>query len=774
MRLVVLLPIVIVCAALLWFFQATPDATAVKAQPLPIVPANSTPINYQTQVEPILNQRCVVCHACYDAPCQLKLTSKEGLLRGAHKDKVYDGERLLAATPTRLHVDAHSTAEWAKLGFHSVIPSSTSTPQSNVESSVMAQLLLQKKAQPLPTSRQLPESFKLSLNDDYSCPTSEEIGNYQKEYPLGGMPYGLPGLSSTNHNTLIQWISEGADTGKRAPLSKAINQQIDKWENFFNQDSLQAQLMSRYIYEHLFLANLWFFEDDKPTFFKVVRSKTAPGTPIDIIRSRSPLSDPQVPRVYYRLQQYVDVPVNKTHMPYQLDDARMERWKKWFLQPGITITNLPNYDATQRGNPFLTFKDIPLNARYRFLLDEAQFTIMGYIKGPVCRGQVALNVINDHFWVSFVNPDLPISDDESSFLQEHAGKLTLPASDGANANPLQWMLYAKQEKDYLIARSEFLSKHLAKKISIDSNLIWDGDGTNKNAGLTIFRHIDNATVIQGLHGDKPQTAWLISYPLLERIHYLLVAGFDVYGNVGHQLNSRIYMDFLRMEGEHNFLALLPIAQRQKVRDQWYRGALSPVALYLKDRYLFKQETQIPYSTEKPLNELYHIIKTRLAPVHNNTHDLAQNTAISAAFAPLQNKPNVAAQHLPQTVFIAVKEADKTHYFTLLHQMQFSNISHLFSSDSRRRPNEDTTLFLQGFVGAHPEAFLSVEKKQLPQLVTAISSLRSKEDWRNLMDNYGVRRNAPTFWQFSDALHKAQAKASPITAALFDYNRLEND
>lgn len=36
--------------------------------------------------------------------------------------------------------------------------------------------------------------------------------------------------------------------------------------------------------------------------------------------------------------------------------------------------------------------------------------------------------------------------------------------------------------------------------------------------------------------------------MLERIHYLLVAGFNVFGNVGHQLNTRLYINFLRMQG----------------------------------------------------------------------------------------------------------------------------------------------------------------------------------------------------------------------------------
>ena len=55
----------------------------------------------------VLNKRCVVCHGCYDAPCQLKMESYMGLRRGAHKLRVYDGDtRLQDATPTRLDIDA--------------------------------------------------------------------------------------------------------------------------------------------------------------------------------------------------------------------------------------------------------------------------------------------------------------------------------------------------------------------------------------------------------------------------------------------------------------------------------------------------------------------------------------------------------------------------------------------------------------------------------------------------------------------------------------------
>jgi len=51
------------------FGEATPKSRVVEQ-----LPENG--IDYWTEVKPILEKRCVVCHACYDAPCQLKLTAR--------------------------------------------------------------------------------------------------------------------------------------------------------------------------------------------------------------------------------------------------------------------------------------------------------------------------------------------------------------------------------------------------------------------------------------------------------------------------------------------------------------------------------------------------------------------------------------------------------------------------------------------------------------------------------------------------------------------------
>jgi hypothetical protein len=69
-------------------------------------------VDYWNDVQPILENRCTVCHGCYDAPCQLKLTSKEGLERGASAEMIYDQTRVFEAKLSRLFEDAQTVSQW--------------------------------------------------------------------------------------------------------------------------------------------------------------------------------------------------------------------------------------------------------------------------------------------------------------------------------------------------------------------------------------------------------------------------------------------------------------------------------------------------------------------------------------------------------------------------------------------------------------------------------------------------------------------------------------
>ena len=91
----------------------------------------------------------------------------------------------------------------------------------------------------------------------------------------------------------------------------------------------------------------------------------------------------------------------KRHMPYRFDSAKLTRYKTLFFGQDYTVDKLSGDKIQNASNPFITFQALPLESRYRFLLDGAQFSIMNFIKGPVCRSKITLNVIEDQFWLAF-------------------------------------------------------------------------------------------------------------------------------------------------------------------------------------------------------------------------------------------------------------------------------------------------------------------------------------------------------------------------------------
>ena len=180
--------------------------------------------------------------------------------------------------------------------------------------------------------------------------------------------------------------------------------QVQAWESFLNGASPKERLMSRYLYEHLFLGHLYFQDDPAHRPFRLVRSTTPPGQPVRPLASRRPYDDPGVASLPLPAGARARGRAGQDHMPYALSASRMDKFRRWFLAPAIQVTALPSYEVAVAANPFVAFRELPIESRYRFLLDEAEFFIMTFIKGPVCRGQMAVDVIQDHFWVYFLNP----------------------------------------------------------------------------------------------------------------------------------------------------------------------------------------------------------------------------------------------------------------------------------------------------------------------------------------------------------------------------------
>jgi len=738
-------------------------------------------VDYWDDVKPVVENRCVVCHGCYDAPCQLKMSSIEGIERGASKIKVYNSARLKHAPMTRLYEDAQTPAQWRNKAFFPVLNEFDDTLEANREAGVMYRLLKLKQDNPLPNVKQLPDSFDLSLDRKQFCPKPDTFDKYARKHPLQGMPYALPAMPAAEQDVLMRWIEQGATYVARSPMDPVYQPFIDEWETFLNGDALKARLSSRYIFEHLVFAHLYFSEVDERKFFQLVRSATPPGEPIKLIATRRPFNDPGVPRVYYRIQPHLGTIVAKTHMPYALDADRMQRWQSLFIDEQYDVTEMPSYEEEFASNPFLTFHEIPVQSRYKFMLDESQFTIMGFIKGPVCRGQVALNVINDHFWVYFINPDYPAMDEIDEFLATQSDKMALPAGKEDIYNPVgQWRKFANQQKALLAEKDQFLSEHFSGEAKLGLDVFWDGNGSNPNAALTVFRHFDSATVEKGLLGQPPKTAWLIGYSILERIHYLLVAGYDVYGNLGHQLVTRIYMDFLRMESEANFLALVPESARVRERNFWYRGAEKEVADYMTLPSFDKLSVlAIDYKTDDEKLELYAMLEQHLEKALPTRHEMSAitNARVRDELSRLTRLVGTPAVLMPETAFVRIETAagdpSGDQYVTLVHNNAHLNITSIFGEKKERKPDEDVLDVIPGFIGTYPNVFMVVDESRLTAFVDAISGLQTEDDYARLLDDYGIRRTNPDFWNTSDTFHMAYWRQYPLTSGMLDYSRLEN-
>jgi hypothetical protein len=755
-------------ALLVWTLIAGQAATAVEVTP--------PPPDYQHEIRPLLEHRCLVCHGCYDAPCQLKLDSYQGLARGATKAQIYSTARFSPAAPSRLFEDAQTTAGWRVLGFSPVVPDQPDASEGDRRAGVLARILDLKKEHPLPAGKVLPETFDFSLGRAQQCPRVEEFDSFATRFPQWGMPFGFPPLSDSEHRTLTDWLVAGAPATDPAPLSPSLAKEVTYWEILFNGNSLKHQLAARYVYEHLFLAHLYLEDRGADTvFFKMVRSRTPPGTALSLISTRRPYDDPGVPRVYYRLWRDPTSVVAKTHMPYQLNPERRDRWRKWFIDAEYIVDELPGYEPGKASNPFFTYQNIPYSSRHSFLLDEAQFTIMNFIKGPVCRGNVALSVIQDRFWVFFTTPQSAVGKQFSQFLAHEDGELKLPAGAQSGIwSVTKWHSYARAQSRYLRAKGDFIRKNAAALDQAGLDTFWNGYDTNTNAALTVFRHNDSATVVQGLVGTPPQTAWLIDYPILERIHYLLVAGFDVYGTASHQLMTRMYMDFLRMESEMNFLGFLPQEQRIAEVSEWYRGADRSVHAYLDSYY---EHGVLPppfdFKTDQPKAELFRALQARMAKVLNHRYELQQSglsAASLAALARLDQVRGVAASIMPQAAII---EVNGHGLLRVLSNSAYSNLSSTLDSQSNRLPDEDTLTVANGLVGAYPNILLQVSESEIPELVAKIEGLRNEADYSALLDRFGIRRTDERFWPASDRVLASYARSEAIGHGVLDYGRYEN-
>lgn len=760
---------------------------AAKALPPVAVKIPTRTIDYQQEVKPILDRRCAVCHSCYNSPCQLKLDSFEGTDRGATKQAVYNGSRLRSMDPTRLFIDAQTTEEWRKKRFSSVTDSTTA---GEANDSIMIQMLSHKMKNPQSSGEYRPETDELTCSED-----GKELGGYLKKHPNRGMPYGFPPLKQAEFDTISGWLVQGArgpSASQQAELTapKASDAlAIQKWEAFLNADDAKHAMTARYLYEHLFLAHLKF---GTPTneFFELIRSKTPPGQALELVATVRPYDDPGKGRVYYRFRKIHSTIVQKTHMVFDLDDAQLQRIEELFIRPEwLETPHLVGHDPKISANPFAAFAQIPPRARYQFLLDNAHYIIMTFIHGPVCKGQIALNVIDDHFWVMFTDPDHDLSVVHPGFLKLHTDRLRMPIEKGSDLRIFSALTdeHRKAAVEFYKARQDFYASMNYAGLGYDS--IWKGNRAADAPLLTVYRHFDSGSVHRGLLGNLPKTMWVVDYPLFERIYYALVAGFDVYGNAGHQLAVRLYMDALRVEGESYFLDYLPPEKRQEVMQSWYLK----VDLDKLNYYPSVMPAKISFTTGEPKREfIEYIVKRHVLPATKIAFDPVNYLPAGTSYPPLPTTYETRDDYL--RAFVALSRPG-TPFFSLANDHEANlaylrirrkvgrdiaasivinrwhdNVSFLFGEDGRLDSAKDSANFIPGLIGSYPNFFFDVREEDLPDFIDLLAHfVKSPRDMERIA-RYGVNRADDRLWDAYDWFQQRFNEDEPVRGGLFDLNR----
>jgi len=290
-------------------------------------------------------------------------------------------------------------------------------------------------------------------------------------------------------------------------------------------------------------------------------------------------------------------------------------------------------------------------------------------------------------------------------------------------------------------------------------------------------------------GDTPKTSWVIDFPLLERIYYLLVAGFNVFGNAGHQLETRLYMDFLRMEGENSFLSFLPKDKRKEIRAEWYNGARAEHKNHLENPFRgLERATEIVYRTDDPKKEFFAQILEYVGPVagpNDYLNRCPEKNCVDKNTGPLEQRADLALQKVtglrgPEIqvvkdldfVRVVTGNKDKDLAYTVIRNKALSNNSFMFEEEKRRIVKDDTLTIVKGHLGGYPNSFTRVNLDEIEEFVEGFLKIRDQLSYYNIARKYAIRRTSKNFWEEADWHYQKYLKDEPVEAGLFDMYRFD--
>jgi len=732
---------------------------------------------YSQRIQPILDRRCVVCHSCFEAPCQLKLTSPEMLIRGATKHQVNGGN--LSAT---MRPDMMTTLQKQRqAGFFPVAG-------SNGDSILLNAVMEGHDKSDLPAEKYIPQENRMcvaSAKEFRSLPTA-----IKKSL---GMPYYMAPMNQDEYEMIASWAANGSPTpsadllkAKAVPRAPRI---IQYWEDFFNTNTWKAKWTSRYLYEHLFTAHLYF--DDSPgEFYELVRSSTAAPDDIVEIATERPfeMDEKYVNKFYYRLRKVQQTIVHKQHFVYRLN-AQVERELKflfWDSEWNRTEKQKP-FNFEDR-NPFISFEHIPANARYRWMLKNAKMLLDMDMRSDNCHGEGASGPLRDSFLILFVKPESDVSVRYKDYFLEANPYLAMTNVSNKNyllnlnktANPYSFK--SNQEK-YSKVKQRYQKALLPNGFVFED--IWDGENATQMPLFTINRHEKTVSVHEGAWGPQQRVSLLFDYVSFERLYYNCVALSTLYDKLIDKMGTVMYLRDVGREIENQMLSFVPEEYREKILAEWIQGRgaenrYDDSRFTLKfNRELLKRDgfvidparpftSMMDYMIVKSGRFSSKIIGENHYPTSTGSPEYLKLKNLSVYMSERANPGSTSrAYNFPNVSYLRVKAQDgSVRYYTIIANRFYDYINYLPLESKPvdrlgRNPSRDWMTIYPDIQANYPAKIFQVNEMDLNQVINDMSAVTNRASYVAFDKTYGLQKMSSKFWSVIDALQTHFIQADNI-------------
>lgn len=765
-----------------WFYSLTPFfSTCAYAEPGYVrggAFASQTLENddFFGKIQPIFERRCVVCHSCFEAPCQLKLTSPQLLMRGATQH-ITTGH-LTASLRTDL---LFTLAEQRKGGFYSVIP------EKPGQDSLMGALLKEgNDRNGLPPEEYVPPEKRQCVASTVKW---NELNSLEKKKL--GMPYYMAPIEEQEYKDLTAWIDKGAPLPSEKELDVLAQPKspkvIQHWEDFMNAPAWKARWTSRYLYEHLFTAHLY-FEESPGEFYEIVRSKTAAPEKIEEIAAERPYTMPSewVNDFSYRLRKVQQTIVQKQHFVYKISKNTISELQKLFWEPKWNSSPEAKPFSFEDRNPFIAFEHIPANSRYRWMLKNAKMLLDMDMRSDNCHGEGATGPLHESFLVLFLKPESDVTVQIPDFFKYANPYLGM--TNVSFSNVLLQAEYKSNQVAYSKIKQHYQQHLFPKGLAFED--IWNGEQGTQMPLFTITHHEKTASVHDGAFGPQQRVSLLFDYATFERLYYNCVALTTLFDKITDKMGTVWYLRDVGREVEEQMLSFIPEDLRETVRAEWIQGEGtrnryddSRFALPFNENLLARKDLSV--DPKRPFESMmdYMLLKSgRFTQqiVGNNHYPISKGSNEYYKFKALSeymSQEIVAgeghrAQHFPNISYIAVEGPSGVHYYTVVANRYYDYVNYIPyraapADKLGRHAAKDYLTIFQDIQINYPGKIYVVKEAEVESFMNKMKSVSSREKYVKFDKTYGLQKMSPQFWQTIDAIQSHFIQLDPINNGILD-------